>query len=149
MATATAPPTRTPKTGRPKRPTERDRDRRFREVQRAANLLKQVSDPTRLQVLLILDEGERCVTEICADLGIQSQPAVSHHLALLRHGGLIAPRRMGKNTFYEISPEGESLVKVVETLFLSIEPAPRRQGRPRREATAVTPEPATEPAADA
>ena len=146
MATATAPPTRTPKTGRPKRPTERDRDRRFREVQRAANLLKQVSDPT---LLLILDEGERCVTEIGADLGIQSQPAVSHHLALLRHGGLIAPRRTGKNTFYEISPEGESLVKVVETLFLSIEPAPRRQGHPRREATAVTPEPATEPAADA
>ena len=144
MATATAPPTHTPKTSRPKRPTERDRDRRFREVQRAANLFKQVSDPTRLQVLLILDEGERCVTEIGADLGIQSQPAVSHHLALLRHGGLIAPRRTGKNTFYEISPEGESLVKVVETLFLSIEPAPRRQGRPRREAAAATPEPAAD-----
>ena len=78
------------------------------DVRRVAELLKQVSDPTRLQVLMLLSEKERNVTELCADLGTQSQPAVSHHLALLRHGGLIAPRRTGKNTFYEISPEGES-----------------------------------------
>ena len=30
---------------------------------------------------------------LCAQLS-QSQPAVSHHLALLRHGGIIAPRRL-------------------------------------------------------
>ena len=60
-------------------------------------LLKQVSDPTRLQVLMLLSEKERNVTELCADLGTQSQPAVSHHLALLRHGRLIEPRRAGKH----------------------------------------------------
>ncbi len=69
------------------------------EIRRVAELLKQVSDPTRLQVLMLLSEKERNVTELCADLGTQSQPAVSHHLALLRHGRLIEPRRAGKHNF--------------------------------------------------
>ena len=70
------------------------------EIRRVAELLKQVSDPTRLQVLMLLSEKERNVSELCADLGTQSQPAVSHHLALLRHGRLIEPRRSGKHNFY-------------------------------------------------
>ena len=72
------------------------------EIRRVAELLKQVSDPTRLQVLMLLSEKERNVTELCADLGTQSQPAVSHHLALLRHGRLIEPRRSGKHNFYAL-----------------------------------------------
>ena len=54
------------------------------EIRRVADLLKQVSDPTRLQILMLLAEKERNVSELCSDLGTQSQPAVSHHLALLR-----------------------------------------------------------------
>ena len=48
---------------------------------------------------MLLSEKERNVTELCADLGTQSQPAVSHHLALLRHGRLIEPRRSGQAQF--------------------------------------------------
>src|ERR1700732_4129237 len=73
------------------------------EIRRVADLLKQVSDPTRLQVLMLLSEKERNVSELCADLGTQSQPAVSHHLALLRHGRLIEPRRSGKHNFYYLT----------------------------------------------
>ena len=69
------------------------------EIRRVADLLKQVSDPTRLQVLMLLNEKERNVSELCAELGMQSQPAVSHHLALLRHGRLIEPRRSGQAQF--------------------------------------------------
>jgi ArsR family transcriptional regulator, zinc-responsive transcriptional repressor len=86
---------------------------RIKQVQRAAILLKQVSDPTRLQVILMLSEGERHVGALCDDLQ-QSQPAVSHHLALLRHGGIIAPRRQGKNNFYGLTDAGEELAKVVK-----------------------------------
>ena len=67
-------------------------DQRSHQARRASILLKHVSDPTRLQVILILSEGERHVGALCSQLS-QSQPAVSHHLALLRHGGVIAPRR--------------------------------------------------------
>ncbi len=85
---------------------------RLRMAQRASMLLKQVSDPTRLQVILMLAEGEKHVGALCEQLG-QSQPAVSHHLALLRHGGIIAPRRQGKNNFYGLTDTGEELVQVV------------------------------------
>ena len=43
-----------------------------------------------------------------------SQPAVSHHLALLRHGGIIAPRRQGKNNFYALTEAGDHLAQVVQ-----------------------------------
>jgi DNA-binding transcriptional ArsR family regulator len=86
------------------------------EIRRVAELLKQVSDPTRLQVLMLLSEKERNVTELCADLGTQSQPAVSHHLALLRHGRLIEPRRSGKHNFYALTDAGRELAQVVNSV---------------------------------
>ena len=86
------------------------------EIRRVAELLKQVSDPTRLQVLMLLSEKERNVSELCADLGTQSQPAVSHHLALLRHGRLIEPRRAGKHNFYALTDAGRELAHVVDSV---------------------------------
>ena len=86
------------------------------EIRRVAELLKQVSDPTRLQVLILLSEKERNVTELCSDLGTQSQPAVSHHLALLRHGRLIEPRRSGKHNFYALTDAGRQLAQVVNSV---------------------------------
>jgi DNA-binding transcriptional ArsR family regulator len=91
-------------------------DHRFQQAKRASILLKHVSDPTRLQVILILAEGERHVGALCAQLS-QSQPAVSHHLALLRHGNIIAPRRQGKNNFYSLTETGSDLARVVKNLI--------------------------------
>lgn len=87
------------------------------EIRQAADLLKQVSDPTRLQVLMLLTEKERNVSELCTDLGTQSQPAVSHHLALLRHGRLIEPRRSGKHNYYYLTDSGRELAHVVNALI--------------------------------
>jgi ArsR family transcriptional regulator, zinc-responsive transcriptional repressor len=86
---------------------------RTKQIQRAAILLKQVSDPTRLQVITLLSERERHVGGLCEQL-TQSQPAVSHHLALLRHGGIIDRRRQGKNNFYSLTDTGEQLSKIVK-----------------------------------
>ena len=86
------------------------------EVRQAAMLLKQAADPTRLQVLLLLAEQERNVSTLCADLGHQSQPAVSHHLALLRHGRLIEPRRQGKNNVYSLTEEGRKLAEAIRSM---------------------------------
>jgi DNA-binding transcriptional ArsR family regulator len=91
-------------------------DQRFQQAKRASILLKHVSDPTRLQVIMILSEGERHVGALCAQLS-QSQPAVSHHLALLRHGNIIAPRRQGKNNFYSLTETGADLARVVKNLI--------------------------------
>lgn len=65
-------------------------------------VFKLLSDETRLRILMYLArEGELHVTALCDKLG-QSQPAVSHHLALLRVAGLIEARRDGKHNFYSV-----------------------------------------------
>ena len=92
-----------------------DAARRLKQAQQAAILLKQVSDPTRLHILLVLAEGEKHAGGICKALK-QRQPATSHHLALLRHGGIIAPRRQGKNNFYALTEAGEQLASIVKDL---------------------------------
>ena len=95
---------------------QRDAALRLKRAQQAAALLKQVSDPTRLHVLLLLAEGERHVGALCEVLE-HSQPATSHHLSLLRHGGLIAPRRDGKNNFYALTERGERLSSIVRKIL--------------------------------
>ena len=96
--------------------TVKGAEQRLKQAQRASILLKHASDPTRLQAILILSEGERHVGMLCELLG-QSQPAVSHHLALLRHGGVIAPRRQGKNNYYTLTDKGVFLARVVKALM--------------------------------
>ena len=114
MATTTAPTVKpTPSKSRALKAAEQ----RASVARRASVMLKFVSDPTRLQVILFLAESERHVGALCEQLG-QTQPAVSHHLALLRHGGIISPRRMGKNNFYSLSQHGVELARVVQLLLL-------------------------------
>lgn len=88
---------------------------RLKRARRAADSLKLVSDPTRLQVVLVLSEDERHVGALCEILS-QSQPTVSHHLALLRHSGIAVPRRQSKNNYYALTEAGEKLVSVVKNL---------------------------------
>ncbi len=65
-------------------------------------VFKLLSDETRLRILMYLArERELHVSALCDRLG-QSQPAVSHHLALLRVAGLIEPRRDGKHNYYSV-----------------------------------------------
>jgi DNA-binding transcriptional ArsR family regulator len=110
---ATVSRTVTPKVSKSKKGA----DQRLKQAQKAAFLLKQVSDPTRLQVILMLSEGEKHVGAVCEQLNM-SQPAVSHHLALLRHGSIIAPRRQGKNNFYGLTEVGEELATVVKNIMV-------------------------------
>ncbi len=74
-------------------------------VRELAQVFKLLSDETRLRILFYLAQnGELHVTDLCSRLG-QSQPAVSHHLALLRVSGLIESRREGKHNFYSVRTE--------------------------------------------
>ena len=65
---------------------------------------KALSHPTRAQIVEFLLGGERCVCEMTGPLD-QSQPLVSHHLALLREAGLVRMRDEGARTYYSIAWE--------------------------------------------
>jgi DNA-binding transcriptional ArsR family regulator len=110
--------------------------RRESQARRASILLKHVSDPIRLQALLILAEGEQDVGTLCVHL-CQSQPAVSHHLAMLRHGGVIVSRRQGTKNFYGLTDTGCELVEAVQKLLgdgsrkqPAVRPRPTRASSP-------------------
>ena len=65
---------------------------------------KAFCNPTRAQIIEFLLGGERCVCEMTGPLD-QSQPLVSHHLALLRDAGLLNMRNEGTRTYYSIDWE--------------------------------------------
>ena len=94
IANVLEPETRESRAGFPELPSHLEKD--------LVQVFKLLSDETRLRILLyLMREGELHVTALCEKLG-QSQPAVSHHLALLRVAGLIEARRDGKHNYYSI-----------------------------------------------
>ncbi len=72
-----------------------------REHDRLAQLYKAMGDPTRLRMIRALGEGEMCVCDLAAFLGI-SESAVSHQLRLLRQLQLVANRREGPILYYRL-----------------------------------------------
>src|SRR5438132_7190593 len=63
------------------------------------NLLRLVADPTRLRLLLLLEEAELSVAELQDILGM-GQSRISSHLAQLKRAAVVADRRAGKNVYY-------------------------------------------------
>jgi ArsR family transcriptional regulator len=62
---------------------------------------KAMADGTRQEILRLLCQDEMCVTDITQALPV-SQPTISHHLAILKHAGLVHVRRDGKQVFYRV-----------------------------------------------
>jgi ArsR family transcriptional regulator len=93
-------------------------------VKECVSIFKLLSDETRLRILFYLTQRDELhVRALCGILG-QSQPAVSHHLALLRVAGLIEPRRSGKHNYYHILPQ--RFQDLLDTMFSSVPEANRR-----------------------
>src|SRR5436305_983707 len=63
------------------------------------NLLRLLADPTRLRLLLLLEEEELSVAELQQILNM-GQSRISSHLAQLKRAGVVAGRRAGKNVYY-------------------------------------------------
>jgi len=68
----------------------------------AAELLKALANPHRLQVLCVLGEGELSVGELNSRIPL-SQSALSQHLAVLRADDLVRTRRESQTIFYRIA----------------------------------------------
>ena len=69
-----------------------------------AELFKMFGDSTRIKILCVLFEGEKCVQEITEASG-SSQSAVSHQLRLLKQARLVRSRRSGKQIFYTLADD--------------------------------------------
>src|SRR5450432_700974 len=66
------------------------------------NFLRLLADPTRLRLLLLLEEEELSVAELQEILGM-GQSRISSHLAQLKRAGVVEDRRAGKNVYYGLT----------------------------------------------
>ena len=84
-------------------------DDRLRQL--TADLLKALGQPTRLKILELLVDGERCVCEIFPAIGGE-QSNVSKHLGFLRGQGIVIADRRGMRVFYRLADK--KIAKLLE-----------------------------------
>ena len=67
----------------------------------ARDLLKALADPLRLQIIESLSNGEKCVCDLIAEIGL-AQSKISFHLKVLKESGLITDRQSGRWVYYKL-----------------------------------------------
>ena len=93
---------------------------------RAESLFHALSDVTRLSILEMLRDGERCVCELQDELDA-AQSRLSFHLRVLKEAGLVTDRREGRWSYYKIVPAA-----LGEVHDLAIAMQPRKGALPVR-----------------
>ncbi len=64
-----------------------------------------LGDPNRREILRLLGQGDRAVSELAEAMPI-SRPAVSRHLRLLREAGLVTEQAQGTRRIYQLHEQG-------------------------------------------
>lgn len=94
-----------------------DVNRFSNQAQAATELLKAMSNESRLLILCQLVHGEKTVGELEQVIGL-SQSALSQHLAVLRQCDLVKTRRNAQSIYYSMAgPEPSALIKALYDLF--------------------------------
>jgi DNA-binding transcriptional ArsR family regulator len=64
-----------------------------------------IAEPQRREILVLLRDGERPVSDLARDLGM-TQPQASKHLRVLREVGLVRVRGASKQRLYDLDADG-------------------------------------------
>ena len=88
-------------------------------MSQAANLMSMLASPVRLQILCNLLIGEKSVQAL-VDLSGLSQPAISHHLKILREADLVQTRREQQTIYNGLKgPEVEAILQTLHAIYCS------------------------------
>lgn len=86
----------------------------------AADLLRQLANPTRLLILCHIVQKERSVGEMERDLGLK-QPGLSQRLAELRQAGLVKTRRESRSIYYSIADDRvQGIMGMLHDIFCAV-----------------------------
>jgi len=80
-----------------------------------AGLFSQLSQPARIQILLVIREHPACVCHLVAALGLR-QAAISQHLMALREAGWVKTTRRSRFIYYKLTEK--RLVSLIEQAAL-------------------------------
>lgn len=75
-----------------------------KELDALSELHKALGDYTRIRILWLLMENERCVSELAERMKMTGS-AISHQLRILRSARLVNGHKVGKNVFYGLADE--------------------------------------------
>ena len=91
-------------------------------LEKLSELLKALSDPTRLKIITMLKECKcmLCVNAITKRLNV-TQSAVSQHLRILRQAGLVKSERKGYFIHYTIDPQKMNELQELQKSILGID----------------------------
>ena len=82
-----------------------------------ADILKALAQPTRLKIIELLHDGERCVCEIFPAIE-EEQSNTSRHLNLMMSSGILSRRKDGLKIYYAIKhPEVLEIVDLATTIM--------------------------------
>ena len=79
------------------------------DYRKTAIMFKAFCDEKRLQILSILQSGEKCACKLLDAMQI-TQPTLSHHMKILCDAGVVNGRKEGKWMYYSISEEGLDVI---------------------------------------
>ena len=85
--------------------------------ERQARICKAFAHPGRLQILDLLGQGERGVSELQEALGI-SKTSISQHLSVLKSAGILTTRREGKQIYCSLAmPEVKEACQLIRRVL--------------------------------
>src|SRR5918993_3213139 len=70
-------------------------------IEGLTEIFRVLGDPTRVRILDVLSQAERCVGDLAGQLGM-TESAISHQLRLLRNARIVRSRRDGRMIFYSL-----------------------------------------------
>jgi len=70
-------------------------------IELKAEILKALGHPTRLAIVEMLAEGEKCVCKINDQIDADHS-TISKHLSILKQVGLLSDRKQGLNVYYKL-----------------------------------------------
>jgi ArsR family transcriptional regulator, arsenate/arsenite/antimonite-responsive transcriptional repressor len=80
-------------------------------MEKIIEVLKAVSDPTRLRVLMTMNNGEICVCQITKLLNL-AKSTISKHMSILKHAGLVKSRKDGKWIYYRHNTDVQNIINL-------------------------------------
>ena len=84
-------------------------NKNIEKIAEMSDFFKALSDSTRLKIILVISEGEICVNDISAKIGM-TKSAVSHQLSYLKNLRLVKSRKDGKEVYYSLDDDHVNLL---------------------------------------
>jgi DNA-binding transcriptional ArsR family regulator len=84
-----------------------------------AEFFRTLGHPARIRVLEVLQSGERPVSELIPEVGIEASH-LSQQLGVMRRAGIIQSRKVGSNVYYSVGdPKLFELLEVAKRIITS------------------------------